>query len=270
MMNYEPRDNNNTSRHNPDDDDLDDAIGQARQELQALQTRRQDEQLEYQQELAQVLSRWKSVQRLYTDKLKSSPHHHASRYMSFLTQPQRNNKTTQNDNHHLPPLYVLNQQTTLLLVLYSNFVLLPHQTQLLEQQAKPLQKYLQQQIDQLDRKAHKSTHVQLLKVSQVAEQNTVLYDNYQQQVDRQEQEIRELLALLPKHEQQQQQQQQQKNQTPTVVGDDSDSDDDHSISSHNDNSEEAEATTTTQEDDDIGKIITDKVVNIFRMVHMAV
>jgi hypothetical protein len=166
---------------------IDDAIALARQELQSLQTRRTQQEKERHTELQDAATRWKTANDAYMTVLSSSP---KSIYRNVWKELLR--------HLTLPPLYVLNIQTDLLLALHSQFVLLPHQTQLLEQEKETLTLYLQDQIHQLLQETDAATHQTLATVSFVAEQNHSLYDHYQTQLDSQQAAIRALHLQLPK------------------------------------------------------------------------
>lgn len=188
---------NTTTRKNNADEtdttikDVDDAIVQALQELQALKQQREKRQ----QELQQTVQQWKQVQQSYASQLNSSPR---NLYTNIIKSVYNNDVDSDFDDS-LPPLYVLQQQATLLLAMHSNFVLLPHQTQLLKEDTRLIKEYLQDEITHLTKEAQQASQQRLSRVSQLAQENHAQFDRYMKTLDSVECQIRNMSLQLPKH-----------------------------------------------------------------------
>ena len=176
------------------DQDLDDAIDKARQELKALKSVGQETreisvpallvaQQEYDEETRRLEERWKSIKR------------EARQTYTFA---MRDANAGQLGADNIPPLYVFNSQVLLLETMFLTFSIYFKQIRIVDKQDAAIVDYLQQQeLKPLQEQAQTRRRQVLEQVSMVAASNHALYDHYLAECHRQETEIRALRAIIP-------------------------------------------------------------------------
>jgi len=112
------------------------------------------------------------------------------------TQPEDTETTTS----RAPPVRVLANQARLLYAMHANFCALPHQQLLLQESQEDLLDYFDEAYQQELLEQQRATQPTFQQVSQVAQANHDLYDDYQRQLKALETEIRSLQSLLPKNQ----------------------------------------------------------------------
>eukprot|EP00539_Tryblionella_compressa_P005276 CAMPEP_0178757758 /NCGR_PEP_ID=MMETSP0744-20121128/13991_1 /TAXON_ID=913974 /ORGANISM="Nitzschia punctata, Strain CCMP561" /LENGTH=293 /DNA_ID=CAMNT_0020412013 /DNA_START=226 /DNA_END=1107 /DNA_ORIENTATION=- len=186
---------------NDGDDDLDSCIHKLRIEIETMRREREANLKRRQVELEQRQSQFRAAQQRLHHKLLSE-RTNQTLYMQFLKHdyPQQGKEQNGVPTQAAPSsMYILQQETPLLSAMHRTFSVLPKQISLTEQYYQEhLYPYLQQELKkvQLD---HMQVSERLVEqVSEVAQDNHALYGDYQEQVTKQEQELRHWKQLLPR------------------------------------------------------------------------
>jgi hypothetical protein len=166
---------------------IDQELQQARQELQALRDRRENERQQWQQEFSEQSRKLELVQHALHHNLEKRP------IALYMTQLKHSHAVGAADlGGDVPPVYVMKQQSSLMMAMHSSFAILPKQVKLLEQHRDAISNYLHAELAQLHQEHDEATQHSLQRVSQVAQENHECYDAYQDQLDELTKEIRSL------------------------------------------------------------------------------
>jgi hypothetical protein len=211
------------------DNDIDDAhhldgqIEQMRQELiQLRQHGRQLRETIHPHELQACREACDRVVATLTHRLKrqtqialSSPHQLLCRTIlqqvhtnSTTTNCGGDDKTTVLSAMALPPPYVLKQQVQLMQAMHATFLIHAKQNFLIQKQQQDMTAYLEDEKSTLQLEMKQVQERQLVQLSQLAEQNNTLYDEYLATIHQQQDELKQLRNTVGEIEHEDQQRQQ--------------------------------------------------------------
>jgi hypothetical protein len=177
-----------------------------RQQLQSMRQQRDVSLKQNQMELKQLETTYKTKKKLLDQRLGPQQQRllNQTLYMKFLKheyyqlEKAKNNLTKEQAPSST---YILQQETPLLSTMHRSFLILPKQITVTRNHYETnIYPYLQNEIQKLQYDSNLMSQQLIDQVSTVAQQNTNLYDGYQQRINTQEREIREWKKQLQKVE----------------------------------------------------------------------